>query len=178
MNCSDPTARTPAPEHHGEIMNANNLVRTQRSRGRLARRDFLGVATASLAALGAPRLLHAQEADAQKQPKPAGILVKKGASGTETYARRRVLGPTEGTEYAGGVGTPFIVNHPYTDQNYFLFTGWKTRNGSRREAFVGEINQEFTISNVRKILQFDFPGDLTAGGHLAVHATWDEHNKR
>ena len=94
------------------------------------------------------------------------------------YKTQRVIGPVEGTEYCGGVGTPFIVNHPYTDQNYFIFTGWTSYDGSARSIFVGEIAPDLTLSDIRMIVPHNFPGDLTKGGHLAAHAAWDEINKR
>ena len=94
------------------------------------------------------------------------------------YDTQRVLGPVDGTEYSGGVGTPFIVNHPYTDQNYFIFTGWTSYDGSGRSVFVSEIAPDLTLSNIRMIVSAEFPGDLTKGGHLAAHAAWDEVHKQ
>ena len=94
------------------------------------------------------------------------------------YTTRRVIGPTDGTPYCGGVGTPFIVNHPYTDQNFLIFTGWESYDGSARAVFVGEIAADLAVSNIRTILPAGFPGYLTKGGHLAAHAAWDEIHKQ
>ena len=96
---------------------------------------------------------------------------------TTDYSTKRILGPTYGTDYCNGVGTPFIANHPYTDKNYFIFTGWTSYEGANREIFVADIKEDKTLSNIRKILPWDYPGDLTQGGHTTSHAAWDEHHK-
>ena len=83
----------------------------------------------------------------------------------------------DGTEYSNGVGTPFIANHPYTDRNYFVFTGWTSYDGAQRQVFVSEISEDFTLSNIRLILPWNEPGDLTTGGHTTSHVAWDEHHK-
>ena len=93
------------------------------------------------------------------------------------YDTRRIIGPEKGTGYSNGVGTPFIANHPYTNKNYFVFTGWTSYAGANRQIFVADIKEDMTLSKVRRILAWDFPGDLTADGHTTSHVTWDEHRK-
>ena len=84
------------------------------------------------------------------------------------YSTQRILGPVDSTEYSNGVGTPFIANHPYTDRNYFVFTGWTAYDGAQRQVFVAEISEDFTLSNIRLILPWNEPGDLTTGGQGMV----------
>jgi hypothetical protein len=86
---------------------------------------------------------------------------------------RSVLKPTKGTDYALGVGTPYLVE--IQDEGigpYILFTGWNTSDGSRREVFIGEIDEDFKISNVRKLIAVGEPtADYTS--HDAVHALYN-----
>jgi len=91
---------------------------------------------------------------------------------------RSILKPTSGTDYSGGVGTPFLVE--IQDEGigpYLLFTGWKTTDGSSREVFIGEINEDFEVSNIRKIIAAGVPNAQFIS-HDAVHALYNPTDER
>jgi len=86
---------------------------------------------------------------------------------------RRVLVGTPGTEYSVGVGTPYLAE--IQDEGigpYILFTGWDHRAGDYRKVFVGEIDEDFEISNIRKIID---AGDPSANyrTHMSVSAFYE-----
>jgi len=68
---------------------------------------------------------------------------------------RPVLMPKAGTDYSEGVGTPHVVG--YNGKKYILFTGWNTAGALPREIYVGEIDEGFVISNIRKIIRVADP---------------------
>ena len=53
-------------------------------------------------------------------------------------------------DLAGGVGTPRMLYDPERGCWLLFFTGWI--NANRREVFVAEVNKDFTLENIRKIL--------------------------
>ncbi len=53
-------------------------------------------------------------------------------------------------DLSGGVGTGRMVYDPETGSWYLFFTGWK--NAKRREVFVAEVDEDFNIGKIRKIL--------------------------
>ena len=93
------------------------------------------------------------------------------------YRTQRILGPDDKTGRFVGVGTPFIANHPYTDRNYFVFTGWTSYEGAQREVYAAEIHEDFSLTDIRLILPWNEPEGLTRGGHTTSHVAWDERHK-
>lgn len=53
-------------------------------------------------------------------------------------------------DLAGGVGTPRMLYDPERGCWLLFFTGWI--NANHREVFVAEVNKDFTLENIRKIL--------------------------
>jgi len=53
-------------------------------------------------------------------------------------------------DLAGGVGTPRMVYDPERGCWLLFFTGWVS--AKRREVFVAEVNKDFTLENIKKIL--------------------------
>ena len=58
---------------------------------------------------------------------------------------RRIL-----PDIAGGVGTPRLIYDPERGCWVLFFTGWV--NAKKREVFVAEVEKDFTISSIKKIL--------------------------
>ena len=77
------------------------------------------------------------------------------------YRTQRILGPDDKTGRFVGVGTPFIANHPYTDRNYFVFTGWTSYEGAQREVYAAEIHEDFSLTDIRLVLPWNEPGRET-----------------
>lgn len=74
-----------------------------------------------------------------------------------------------------GVGTPFIVRDPDTYQPYILFTGWNDPSGIARMIFVGEIDENLRVRNVKKVAD---PSLFNVSGLNTVHAFWDDYNQQ
>jgi len=90
---------------------------------------------------------------------------------------RPILKPTAGTDYAKGVGTPFLVEIQEDGIGPFiLFTGWKTDDGSGREVFIGDIDENFIITNIRKIISIGHP-NASFISHDVVHAIYNSYDK-
>ncbi len=89
--------------------------------------------------------------------------------GSDINSATQVLAPQVGTDYSVGVGTPFLVQHPTGGVTYFLFTGWATVGGTNREIFIGEIDENLNVRNVRKLLAVGSPiADLDSHGSISV----------
>jgi hypothetical protein len=87
---------------------------------------------------------------------------------------RRVLKPSG--DFKGGCGTPFLCQHPDDGTIYFLFTGWPDpASQDGREVYVGEINEAFEVSNIRKLIKSNFP-TTDYPTHAAVSALYDPYN--
>lgn len=89
---------------------------------------------------------------------------------------RPVLKPQPGTDYSGGVGTPCLAE--IQDEGigpYLLFTGWTNPKGDGREVFIGEIDEDFQVSNIRKILGATEISNFTR--HNAISLLYDGSNE-
>jgi len=84
----------------------------------------------------------------------------------------KVLSRTPGTDYSVGVGTPFLVQHPDGGSIYFLFTGWKNADGSGREVFIGEIDENLNVTNIRKLIAAGYP-NTNFTSHDSVHVMYE-----
>jgi hypothetical protein len=89
----------------------------------------------------------------------------------------KVLGPTVGTDYSVGVGSPVLVQCPEGGPIYFLFTGWKDANATYREVFIGEIDENFNITNIRKLIASGEPSSDVLGHHTPS-VVWDAYNEQ
>jgi len=102
---------------------------------------------------------------------------QSGGAGRETVRELvelnlvKVLSRTPGTDYSVGVGTPFLVQHPDGGPIYLLFTGWKTADASGREVFIGEIDEDFNVTNIRKLIAAGYP-NANFTSHDTVHAMY------
>jgi len=68
------------------------------------------------------------------------------------------------------------VQHPDDGTIYILFTGWPYHNTPDfREVYIGEINEEFQVSNIRKLIKSEFPNE-NYPSHAAVTACYDPFN--
>lgn len=62
-------------------------------------------------------------------------------------------------DIAGGVGTPRMVYDPEIGGWLLFFTGWK--NAKLREVFVSEVDEDFSLKNIRKIINSPPTRDAT-----------------
>lgn len=81
-------------------------------------------------------------------------------NGASTGSVTKVLGPTQGTDYAGGMASPQVVEGP--EGTKLLFTGWPTPNASDRSLFVSDFNNALQVSNVQKIVDATVLGSVEA----------------
>ena len=88
-------------------------------------------------------------------------------NGASTGSVTKVLGPTEGTDYAGGVGSAQVLYaEPYGTK--LLFTGWPNPPADDRHLFIADINNALEVSNVQKIV------DATSFGRVdAAYGFYD-----
>lgn len=89
---------------------------------------------------------------------------------------RPLLKAEDITDYVlQGVGTPVIVQSQKSSLMYLLFTGWNTTDGTEREVFIANIDSEFTLSNVRRLIASSFP-NATYLSHSDIDCVYDPFN--
>ena len=69
-------------------------------------------------------------------------------------------------DIAGGVGTPRMVYDPETGGWLLFFTGW--RNAKLREVFVTEVDEDFSLKNIKKVISSPPTRDATN----AIYNPW------